>query len=135
MPNQKRNRKITMPPPMEGFKPFGIPMRNLHSVNLLFEEFEALRLSDYENLRHEEAASRMNVSRPTYTRIYDRARKVIAEAFVEGKAIIIEGGTYVADNYWYRCGDCHQTTVAPDPIDSCTECESENITRINPQAD
>ena len=28
------------PPRMEGFKPFGIPMRELDSVYLLYEEFE-----------------------------------------------------------------------------------------------
>ena len=45
---------------MEGFKPFGIPMRELGSVDLLFEEFEALRLADYENLTQEEAAVKMH---------------------------------------------------------------------------
>ena len=44
-----------MPPPMEGFKPFGVPMRELESVVLLFEEFEAIRLADYEKLTQEEA--------------------------------------------------------------------------------
>jgi predicted DNA-binding protein (UPF0251 family) len=78
---------------MEGFKPFGIPMRELGSVVMLFEEFEAIRLADYENLTQEEAAEKMNISRPTFTRLYDKARKTIAKAFVEGKAIIIQGET------------------------------------------
>jgi predicted DNA-binding protein (UPF0251 family) len=38
MPNRRRSRKVTMPPLMEGFKPFGIPMRDLEPVVLLFEE-------------------------------------------------------------------------------------------------
>jgi len=50
MPNRRRHRRVTMPPPMEGFKPFGIPMRELEPVVLLYEEFEAIRLADYENL-------------------------------------------------------------------------------------
>jgi len=100
MPNRIRNRRISMLPPMEGFKPFGIPMRELESVVLLFEEFEAIRLADYENLTQEEAAAKMNISRPTFTRLYDKARKTISKAFVEGKAILIKGGSYVTDDYW-----------------------------------
>ena len=47
------------PPLMEGFKPFGIPVRQIEKVILLFEEYEAIRLCDYENLTQEEAAKRM----------------------------------------------------------------------------
>ena len=67
-------RVIEKPPIMEGFKPFGIPMHDLEPVVLLFEEFEALRLADYLGLSHKEAARRMKVSRPTFTRICDKAR-------------------------------------------------------------
>lgn len=121
-----------MPPPMEGYKPFGLPMRELESEFLLFEEFEAIRLADYENLNQEQAAERMNISRPTFTRLYDKARKSIARAFVEGKAIIIRGGTFVTDNYWYRCRDCNETMVSSKPEDHCSTCDSENILPINP---
>lgn len=131
MPNRKRHRRITMPPPMEGFKPFGIPMRELESVNLLFEEFEAVRLVDYENLTQEQAAEKMKISRPTFTRLYDKARKNIAKAFVEGKAIIIKGGDYVTDDYWYRCRDCNETMVTMKPADHCRKCDSDNILQLN----
>ena len=116
---------------MEGYKPFGIPLRELESVDLLFEEYEALRLADYENMTQEEAAKIMNISRPTFTRLYDKARKNIAKAFVEGKAIIIRGGTYVTDNYWYKCGDCNKITVTDKQIANCGECNSDNIIQIN----
>ncbi len=116
---------------MEGYKPFGIPMRKLESVILLYEEFEALRLADYENLLHVEAALRMNISRPTFTRLYDKARKSVAKAFVEGKAILIQGGTFVADGYWYKCGECHETMVTDHPVDQCRECDSDNLTTLN----
>jgi len=133
MPNRIRQRKVSIPPPMEGFKPFGIPMRQLESVVLSIEEFEAVRLADYEDLNQEQAALCMNISRPTFTRLYSKARKHIAKAFVEGKAIIIEGGTYVTDNYWYRCNKCHETMVSPNPADHCNSCESESLTQINEQ--
>jgi predicted DNA-binding protein (UPF0251 family) len=133
MPNKTRIRKITMPPPMEGFKPFGIPMRELEPVVLLYEEYEAIRLTDYENLSQEEAAARMNISRPTFTRLYDKARKNIAKAFVEGKAIFIQGGTYVTDDYWYRCYDCHETMISIKPAKFCRKCDSANIILLNRQ--
>jgi len=75
MPRPKRNRRMHQPPILRGFKPFGAPPALNDAVNMLFEEYESLRLADYDNLTQEEAAKRMNVSRPTFTRIYDRARK------------------------------------------------------------
>ena len=131
MPNRKRYRRITMPPPMEGFKPFGIPMRELDSVVLLFEEFEAIRLTDYENLTQEEAAEKMNISRPTFTRIYEKARKTMAKAFVEGKEIVIKGGDYIVDNYWYKCKDCNESMITMKPVEHCRTCDSDNILPLN----
>lgn len=120
-----------MPPPMEGFKPFGIPIRELEPIVLLYEEFEAIRLADYENLTQEEAAAKMNISRPTFTRLYDKARKSIARAFVEGKAIFIQGGTYITDDYWYKCYDCFETMISMKPAKHCRKCDSDNIIQLN----
>jgi len=131
MPNRIRQRRIKVPPAMEGFKPFGIPMRELESVNLHLDEYEALRLADYEDLTQEKAALKMNISRPTFTRLYDKARKKIARAFVEGKAIIIIGGTYVTEDYWYKCNDCHETTVSAKPSSKCRKCESDKIVPLS----
>ena len=131
MPNRKRNRRVAGPPMMEGFKPFGIPMRELESVVLLFEEYEAIRLADYENLTQEEAAQKMNISRPTFTRLYDKARKSIAKAFMEGKAIIIQGGNYFTDDYWYKCNNCNETMVTMKPAKHCRKCDSDDIDQLN----
>jgi uncharacterized protein len=131
MANRKRNRKVAMPPTMEGFKPFGVPMKNLEPVILLFEEYEAIRLIDYENLIQEEAAERMGVSRPTITRIYDSARKNMATAFIEGKAILIQGGNFVSDDYWYRCNECKEVMIAMKPIVQCRKCHSDNLVALN----
>jgi predicted DNA-binding protein (UPF0251 family) len=116
---------------MEGYKPFGVPLRELESVVMSFEEYEALRLADYEDMTHEEAAGKMNISRPTFTRLYDKARKNVARAFVEGKAILISGGTFVSEEYWYRCNSCHETIVSPTPENSCDKCNSDNIVRLD----
>lgn len=133
MPNRRIYRRVTMPPPMEGFKPFGIALRDLEPVILLFEEYEAVRLADYENLTQLEAAEKMSISRPTFTRLYDKARKNIAKAFVEGKEILIQGGTYVTEDYWYRCFDCHETMITMKPAQFCRRCDSENIVQLNHQ--
>ncbi len=131
MPNKKRQRKVSIPPPMEGFRPFGVPTKELDPVVLLIEEYEAIRLTDYENLTQEEAAEKMNISRPTFTRLYDKARKNIAKAMVEGKAILIQGGSFVTDDYWYKCRDCNEVMIAMKPIERCRKCDSENISQLN----
>lgn len=133
MPNHKKNRRIAMPPLMEGYKPYGIPLREIESVNLLFEEFEAIRLADYENLTQEEAAEKMRISRPTFTRLYEKARRNIAKAFVEGKVIFIHGGTYVTDDFWYRCYKCHETMISMKPAKNCRTCDSDDIIQLNNQ--
>jgi predicted DNA-binding protein (UPF0251 family) len=131
MPRPKRNRTIVNPPTMEGFKPFGIPMTDLEPVILLFEEYESIRLSDYEGLTQEQSAERMNVSRPTFTRIYEKARRTIAQAFVEGKAIFIEGGNYHTEDSWYRCEQCMKLNICKSEQTSCSYCSSQTLRRLN----
>lgn len=69
-------------------------MRQLDEVVLTMEELEAVRLKDVEDLDQEDAAERMQISRPTYRRILVGARSKIADALTSGKAIRIEGGVY-----------------------------------------
>ena len=126
-------RVIEKPPIMEGFKPFGIPMHDLEPVVLLFDEFEALRLADYLGLSHKEAARRMKVSRPTFTRICDKARRTLATALVEGKALFIEGGTYQTEDYWYRCESCWKLVISADETSACPYCRAATVRRLNPE--
>jgi len=76
------------------FKPAGVPLRELEEVVLTVCEFEAIRLKDLEGLEQEECAKKMDISQPTFFRLLDSARKKIADAIVNGKAIKIEGGVY-----------------------------------------
>jgi predicted DNA-binding protein (UPF0251 family)/predicted Fe-Mo cluster-binding NifX family protein len=78
------------------FKPRGIPLRHLTELYLPLDGYEALRLVDVEGLKQEEAAARMNVSRQTFGRILASARRVVAEALVQGMALRIEGSDDVA---------------------------------------
>lgn len=62
---------------------------DLSEVTLDMDELEAIRLADYGGLYHEEAAKRMHVSRATFGRIIGSARRKVAEALLEGKALKI----------------------------------------------
>ena len=131
MSRPKRKRFIVKPPVMEGFKPFGIPMTDLEPVILLYEEYESIRLSDYEGFTQEQSAEKMNVSRPTFTRIYEKARRTIAQAFVEGKAIFIEGGNYHTEDCWYRCEKCMKLNISRVETNTCNYCQSNTLRRLN----
>ena len=124
MPRPKQNRKISNPPLMQGFKPFGIPRRMLNSVTLLYDEYEAVRLLDYEGMNQDQAAVQMNVSRPTLTRIYEKARKTIAQALVEGNMIVIEGGNVQFDRAWYRCRRCYKLIGGLENHVQCKDCNT-----------
>jgi len=126
MPRPEKNRKICKPPLMKGFKPFGIPLYKIEKIKLTFEEYESIRLVIYNKLPQEKAAEQMNVSRPTLTRIYNKALKNIAKAFIEGKAIEIEGGNYELDQDWYRCGRCYNLIENPENQLECDTCTDEN---------
>lgn len=63
-------------------------------VVLKMEEFEALRLADYQSKPHKESAQMMNVSRQTFERVLKNARRAVSDALVNGKTIKIWGGTY-----------------------------------------
>jgi len=87
-------RFVRGPPGIDYFKPRGIPLSTLEEVVLKVEELEAIRLKDFEGLDQEECAKKMKISRGTFQRILNSAKKKIADALVNGKAIRIEGGNY-----------------------------------------
>ncbi len=131
-PRNKKIRKVLNLPLIKGFKPYGLESAKLKGVpiNMLYEEYEALRLCDYDMYNHCKAAEEMNVSRPTYTRIYASARKKVAKAFVEGRQILIEGGKVYFDSDWYHCQKCGCFFNNPErdiKITSCPLCKSTNI--------
>lgn len=94
MPRPFRTRRVRFRPGITYFKPAGVPMSRLNEIVLTMEEFESIRLKDHERMEQSKAAEKMNISQPTFNRVLTSARKKIAEAITEGKAIKIEGGTY-----------------------------------------
>jgi len=129
-PRPKRRRMLLEPPVNSGFVPSNGEYDNREGIVLLYEEYEALRLSDYEGLSQEQAAQQMNVSRPTFTRIYKAARIKIATAFVENKQIYIEGGNVDFRVSWYRCHNCGSVFKSGNPEkkgERCRVCGSKDI--------
>jgi len=92
MPRPKCHRNVCGIPDKNYFKPRGIPSVELEEIVLHLDEFEAIRLADYEQLYQEEAAAQMSISRQTFGRIIDGAHKKIADVLIHGKALKIEGG-------------------------------------------
>ena len=97
MPRPRRFRRVGFLPGVTYFKPAGIRMIELEETILTVDEFEAVRLKDFLGMEQEEAAKKMNISQPTFHRLVLAARKKIADAIVNGKAIRIEGGQYTME--------------------------------------
>lgn len=89
MPRPRKRRRLTRPIRAAVFKPAGVPLEALQQVRLLPEELEALRLMDLENLTQIEASRQMGISRSTFQRILEHARRQVALALVERRALRI----------------------------------------------
>ena len=94
MPRPRLLRRVGCMPDATYFKPAGVPKFGLEEVVLTIDEYEAVRLSDLEELDQEEAAQKMKISQPTFHRLLSGARKKLADSIVNGKALRIEGGSY-----------------------------------------
>lgn len=94
MPRPRLRRWVRFQPGVTFFKPSGARVAALPEVLLAFDEFEAVRLKDYEGMEQVKAAKKMKISQPTFNRLLRDARKKIADAIVNGKAIKIQGGSY-----------------------------------------
>jgi predicted DNA-binding protein (UPF0251 family) len=90
-----RFRRVAGMPHCRHFRPAGAGIHARHVIVLTVEEFEAIRLKDHEGLDQKDAAKRMEISQPTFQRIYNSARKKMADALVNGRAIRIEGGRFI----------------------------------------
>lgn len=92
MPRPKRPRCIVSRPVTRGFIPDGSPEAG--EVILSLEEFEAIRVIDFEGMDQTQAAAMMNVSRQTFGRILRSARFNLSKALVTGQRLKVKGGCY-----------------------------------------
>ncbi len=129
MPRPQKKRSVHRPPLHSGFKPTGVRNRFLEKITLTLDEFEAIRLGDFQGKDHNESAIEMGISRSTFSRLVERARHKVAQFLIEGKNLQIDGGEVHFNGNVIRCNDCgHLMNI---PFDSetirCLECGSENL--------
>jgi uncharacterized protein len=133
MARPKQCRRVGVVPESNYYKPRGIPLSMLEEVVLSIDEFEAIRLADLGGLYQEQAAAKMNVSRPTFGRIIAAAHRKVAEALIMGKALKIEGGAFeMASMRKFMCQDCRHRWELPYGTgrpNGCPSCKSNKIHR------
>ncbi|MCD4793343.1 MAG: DUF134 domain-containing protein [Bacteroidales bacterium] len=132
MPRPKKERRVHKPPFYTRFKPTGIAAKDLKQLTLSLDEYEAIRLADFYGMSQEEAAEEMEISRPTFTRLIEQARKKMADFLINGKVLILEGGNIHFKNNVIRCEDCGHmfTTSLQTIIQNCPNCDSSNLTNL-----
>lgn len=92
MPRPKRLRQIMARPEVDTFGPQ--TAEPCGEIILSLEEFEAVRLIDYDGMDQSQAAEIMGVSRQTVGRILKAGRSKVAMAIVEGLSLKMSGGCY-----------------------------------------
>ena len=101
MPRPVRSRRICDEPKYQCFSP--CEKKTSDIVILTLDEYEVIRLVDYEKMTHEQCAKQMDISRTTVTEIYESAREKIADAIINGRSFKIEGGNYRFCDGTARC--------------------------------
>jgi len=105
MPRPRKWRKVCCLPESNRFGPLNALINQEHFVIMTVDEYETIRLIDLEGFTQEECAEQMNIARTTVQRIYNDARKKLAESLVNGKVLRIEGGDYkLCDGLEKSCG-------------------------------
>ena len=118
MARPKKFRRICSMPKLNEFCPTN---EYKDTITMSVDEFEVIRLLDYENMTQEQCALQMNVSRATVTSIYETARKKIADTLVNGKRLIINGGDVVCcENAPHCCGHCGNNECDTCHLQSCS---------------
>ncbi len=129
MPRPMKCRRVEFFPDVESFLPTGTGTGKVKEYTIKVEELEAMRLKDVENMSQEDCADRMHVSRQTFQKIIETARKKVALALMDGAAIRISGGCFVSKTCRLLCADCgnsYDPDVEEDKL-FCPKCGSRNI--------
>ena len=91
MPRPRKHRRVCSHPAYTSFGPHACEGRG-EALVMSVDEFETIRLVDFEGLTQEQCAEQMEVARTTVQAIYQSARKKLAQCIVRGSPLQIEGG-------------------------------------------
>ena len=132
MARPRNNRTVKTPPLYSEFKPLGPRRSELRVVSLSLDEYEAIRLADNNGLSHLDASKEMNISRSTFSRLIDNARKKVAGFIVKGRFLQIEGGNIHFEGNSIKCNNCgflFEVSI-DDNIDKCPKCDSTDLNNM-----
>ena len=129
MSRPQYNRIVHEPPLFSDFKPIGVRGDKLKQIVLTLDEFEAFRLADQLGFSHAFAAEEMEISRSTFSRLIEKARKKIADFIVQGRLLSIDGGKVHFRVNVINCMDCgHMFKIKFEKdINECPACHSNRI--------
>jgi predicted DNA-binding protein (UPF0251 family) len=132
MSRPEKERKVQAPPIYTRFKPAGGLQQFTKQTILTLDEYEAFRLSDFMGFSHEQAAEEMEISRSTFTRLIEKARKKIAGLIITGKTITIQGGNIHFKMNIIKCHSCGHmfNTSIGFHIDKCPSCRSTDLLNL-----
>lgn len=105
-------KNIEKMPEFTAFKTCGNP-DNEKVLSMTVEEYECIRLIDYEGLTQQECADILNVGRTTVQRLYDMARNKIATYLVEGAMLTVAGGNYQVKKHCRKRQKGHRFNRSP----------------------
>lgn len=113
MARPRKFKRVCCLPEVTLYGPLNKEQFQHEDVCMTVEEYEVIRMMDYENHNQEECAKAMGVARSTVQRIYDDARKKIADSIVNGKSLKIQGGDYklcseFGDDFPCKRADCQR---------------------------
>ena len=113
MPRPVKCRKVCHFPNVLEFLPADGTEKHTPIV-LTVDEYETIRLLDKKGYSQEQCAASMQVARTTVQRIYEIARKKIADALIDGHPLRIEGGDFrICDGQSSNCslGGCYKQEI------------------------
>jgi predicted DNA-binding protein (UPF0251 family) len=103
MPMPRKHKCCQFTPVHSVFKPRSIPTHRLDQVVLPVEFMETVLLCDLLGLDQEAAGQCMGVSRGTVQRYVNEARRRIADALINGKALMLESANPYHQGCQGRC--------------------------------
>ena len=113
MPRKVKCRKVCHYPQTLEFLPQNNSAEQ-EPIILTVDEYETIRLIDRRGMSQEQCAAFMQIARTTVQRIYETARKKLADFVVEGRPLRIEGGDFrLCNGSSTGCGcvDCFKQKI------------------------
>lgn len=131
MPRPKKWRRVCCLPEKSLFGPLNTAINHADLILMLVDEYETIRLIDFQGFTQEECAKKMHVARTTVQRIYNDARQKLAESLVNGKVLRIEGGDYELCRgleKTCRCGGCRRHRLG-GLSETIRHCLQQNVSK------